>query len=200
MFATSSFPIVPLAEIRTPFEDIKGPDKDDSPSSQHSSPPRSRSASPSPAGPSAAKSTVAFVDLAAQFPAVISRLCMLSNKLKPLSGECSFTIAVELRDQPTGEAPIKHSMPWIPSEPGLQRASNTGPSEEVQDKSDTAAQDRSRPPKARKGEYLGGTRTTPVRSIEAGPFTMEVWVEEGRGKLELIDSSKASGTSSETRS
>lgn len=34
------------------------------------------------------------------------------------------------------------------------------------------------------GKDLGGVRTTPVRSLEAGAFVMEVWVEEGRGKFE----------------
>lgn len=37
--------------------------------------------------------------------------------------------------------------------------------------------------KSRKGKDLGGVKTTPVRSLEAGAFRMEVWVEEGRGKF-----------------
>ena len=37
---------------------------------------------------------------------------------------------------------------------------------------------------SKKGKDLGGVRTTPVRSLEAGAFVMEVWVEEGRGKFE----------------
>lgn len=36
---------------------------------------------------------------------------------------------------------------------------------------------------SKKGKDLGGVRITPVRSLEAGAFIMEVWVEEGRGKL-----------------
>ena len=36
---------------------------------------------------------------------------------------------------------------------------------------------------SKKGKDLGGVRTTPVRSLEAGAFIMEVWVEEGRGKF-----------------
>ncbi|MCJ1384545.1 hypothetical protein MMC17_007662 [Xylographa soralifera] len=39
---------------------------------------------------------------------------------------------------------------------------------------------------SQKGKYLGGGRTVPVRSVEAGPFVMEVWVEEGRGKAEAV--------------
>ena len=34
-----------------------------------------------------------------------------------------------------------------------------------------------------KGKDLGGVKTTPVRSLEAGAFVMEVWVEEGTGKF-----------------
>ena len=33
-----------------------------------------------------------------------------------------------------------------------------------------------------RGSDLGGVRTTPVRTVEAGEFVMEMWVEEGRGK------------------
>lgn len=39
--------------------------------------------------------------------------------------------------------------------------------------------------RSRKGKDLGGVRTTPVRSLEAGAFKMEVWVEEGRGKFQV---------------
>ena len=37
-----------------------------------------------------------------------------------------------------------------------------------------------------RGKYLGGVKTTPVRAVEAGPFIMEVWVEEGKDKAEAI--------------
>ena len=37
---------------------------------------------------------------------------------------------------------------------------------------------------SKRGQDLGGVRTTPVRSLEAGAFRMEVWVEEGRGKFQ----------------
>ena len=28
------------------------------------------------------------------------------------------------------------------------------------------------------GKHLGGTRAVPIRNVEAGPFVMEIWVEE----------------------
>ena len=42
-----------------------------------------------------------------------------------------------------------------------------------------------------RGRYLGGERTVPVRSVEAGPFVMEVWVEEGIGKEKAVRKAKA---------
>ncbi len=38
--------------------------------------------------------------------------------------------------------------------------------------------------RSRKGKDLGGVKTTPIRTLEAGAFRMEVWVEEGRGKFQ----------------
>lgn len=32
---------------------------------------------------------------------------------------------------------------------------------------------------------LGSVRTTPIRSLDAGAFVMEMWVEEGKAKLAL---------------
>ena len=37
-----------------------------------------------------------------------------------------------------------------------------------------------------RGRFRGGVRTTPVRLVEAGPFVMEVWVEETHAKAEAI--------------
>jgi mitotic spindle assembly checkpoint protein MAD2B len=33
------------------------------------------------------------------------------------------------------------------------------------------------------GKDLGGIRFTPIRTVEAGTFRFETWVEEGRAKL-----------------
>lgn len=37
--------------------------------------------------------------------------------------------------------------------------------------------------KSEKGRFLGGNRTLPVRAVEAGPFLMEVWIEEVDAEL-----------------
>ena len=67
-------------------------------------------------------------------------------------------MAIELRE--AAEKPIGHPQPWVPSQMGLQSGDGEG-----------------------RGEDLGGVRTTPVRRVEAGEFVMEMWVEEGRGKV-----------------
>ena len=38
----------------------------------------------------------------------------------------------------------------------------------------------------KRGRDLGGIRTTPVRAVEAGAFVMEMWIEEGRAKDDII--------------
>ena len=44
-----------------------------------------------------------------------------------------------------------------------------------------------------RGSDLGGVKTTPVRTVEAGEFLLEMWVEEGRGK-EVEGGSQSQGT------
>lgn len=67
------------------------------------------------------------------------------------------------------EAPIGNPQPWVAAEPGLQRERDGGEGGDGEGKT---------------GRDVGGVKTTPVRSLEAGAFVMEVWVEEGRGKFE----------------
>ena len=38
--------------------------------------------------------------------------------------------------------------------------------------------------KSQKGKFISGAQTRPVRSVEAGPFVMEFWMEEAVGKEE----------------
>lgn len=56
----------------------------------------------------------------------------------------------------------QHPQPWVPAEPSLQ----TG----------------TRYESTRKGTELGGVRSVPVRSVEAGEFVLEMWIEEGKAK------------------
>ncbi|KZZ95383.1 REV7-like protein [Moelleriella libera RCEF 2490] len=83
----------------------------------------------------------------------LARLAHTGQSLDALpDGECTFTLAVELRD--SAEAPIRHPQVWIPSEPDNQAAGN-------------------RPP----GTTTLASSTVPVRSVQAGPLFFECWVE-----------------------
>ena len=115
-------------------------------------------------------STVSLADLAEQFRGAMQKLAFCGSTLGPLPTNCSFTVCIELK--PDGEAPIdQSSTPWIPSQPSLQ----PNVKGENQGTSDTAGS-------GTIGKDLGGVKTKPVRSLEAGAFLLEVWVEEGKAK------------------
>lgn len=122
-----------------------------------------------------------WTDVGEQFRGVLKRLSHAAEKLDPVPAGCTFTVAVELRDEappPIGvritfllpttccdgaqrtDKQTQHPQPWIPSQANLQKPG---------------------------GVDLGGSRTTPVRSVEAGPLFFECWVEEGRAKDILKD-------------
>ena len=110
------------------------------------------------------KAGVKRADIEEQLRGTIRRLDYACSRLTPLPEDCTYSIAVELRDEPGVDPPIGHPQPWIPSEPSLQTGEK-GESEEI-------------------GRDLGGVRTVPVRLVEAGEFVLEAWIEEGRGKFE----------------
>ncbi|KAJ2967718.1 hypothetical protein NUW58_g10384 [Xylaria curta] len=96
-----------------------------------------------------------------QLRAAVRRLAYVGEKMAPLPEACTFTVAVELRDE--AQAPIGHPQPWVPTQPNLQ----------------TVSRDQKIP-----GEDVGGAKTTPLRAVEAGPLFFECWVEEGKAKLD----------------
>jgi mitotic spindle assembly checkpoint protein MAD2B len=102
------------------------------------------------------------------------------GKLKPLPEDSSFTLAIEIRDEDDVHPPLGSEGAWIAAEPGLQREregkESAGDGDEGGCEYGQGA--------SKRGKDLGGVRTTPVRSLEAGAFRMEVWVEEGRGKFQ----------------
>ncbi|CZT47168.1 related to MUS-26 protein MUS-26, involved in DNA repair [Rhynchosporium secalis] len=102
-------------------------------------------------------------DIEEQLRGTIRRLDYACSKLTPLPENCTYSIAVELRDEPEIEPPIGHPQPWIPSEPTLQTGER-GDSESI-------------------GKDVGGVRSVPVRLVEAGEFVLEAWIEEGRAKF-----------------
>lgn len=130
-------------------------------------------------------SNTALADLAEQFRGAMQKLALCGSSLTPLPAGCSFTVCIELKAD--GEAPVSHSStPWIPSQPSLQPAATVvaevGGAKGGDHGTANESRDRS---KRNIGSDLGGVRTTPIRTIEAGAFMLEVWVEEGKAKANI---------------
>lgn len=124
------------------------------------------------------------VDLEEQFRAALTKLnASGAGALKPLPPHCTFTVAMELKDEEAVDPPIGHPQPWIPVQPSLQAAKSR--------KSGGLAGG-----EGRRGDDLGGAKTTPVRAVRAGEMMFEMWIEEGKAKLEMerlgINSSNSS--------
>ncbi|CAN8102608.1 unnamed protein product [Discula destructiva] len=107
----------------------------------------------------AGTAAINWTDVDEQLRGAVRRLAYAGEKMDNMPEGCTFTVAVELRDQAV--APIGHPQPWIPSQSGLQPASQN---------------------RQQKGRDVGGASTTPIRAVEAGPLFFECWVEEGRAK------------------
>lgn len=104
------------------------------------------------------------------------------GRLKALPEDCSFTLAIALRDDKAVEAPLRRGeegSQWIAAEPRLQKRSGDAAEAQAEDTTGQTEFEGRKP----LGRDLGGVRTTPVRSLEAGAFAMEVWVEEAKGKF-----------------
>lgn len=126
------------------------------------------------------------VDLEEQFRAIFARLSFCSSTLAPLPQNCTFTVCIELKDELGVDPPIGHPQPWIPAQPSLQAADKEQRAEIGRDGTGQSGSER-----RVKGSDLGGVRTTPVRSVEAGEFVMEMWIEEGKAKSEPLDSQRS---------
>ncbi|KAK4211561.1 DNA-binding protein [Rhypophila decipiens] len=105
---------------------------------------------------------VSWPDVDEQLRGALRRMTYAAEKMDPLPEGCTFTVAVELRDE--GVAPIGYPQAWIPSQPNLQPESRHI---------------------ATQGDDLGGAKTTPIRSVGAGPLYFECWLEEGKAKKVL---------------
>ncbi|KAI1468841.1 DNA-binding protein [Daldinia caldariorum] len=116
----------------------------------------------------AAEGKVNWANVDEQLRATVRKLAFAAEKMSSLPEGCTFTVAVELRDE--GEAPIRHPQPWIPSQSNLQTRSRDNPTP---------------------GQDIGGAKTTPLRTVEAGPLFFECWVEEGKAKEQLSSQSSS---------
>lgn len=93
------------------------------------------------------------IDLEEQYRATLSRLSNSSTKLKPTPPGCTFTVAIELRNE--GEPPIGHPQAWIPVQPVNENGANNG-------------------------QQSKESLTIPVRAIAAGDMMLEMWIEEAK--------------------
>ncbi len=163
IFSTASFPRIPPSETRTTFapDSINTEDPDDPPTD----PTITKRFDPPPTS-----------DLPEQFRATFARLSTSLTGLRPLPEDSSFTLAIQLRDEDDVDAPLGGEGGWVAAEPGLQK--------ERQGRRQVDAGNTNGLKQSRKGKDLGGVKTTPIRTLDAGAFRMEVWVEEGRGKFQ----------------
>lgn len=151
------------------------------------------------------------VEMSHSFRGLLARLSFLNGRLKKLPKHCSFNVVIELKEE--APVPSGHSQPWIPSEPS-QQVSASYSSHDTEDEppnieshdsefregGEAADSNAEGPGNAaaaaadathqkdktawKRGEDLGGARTTPIRTVEAGEMLFEVWVEEGKAKFE----------------
>ncbi len=98
-----------------------------------------------------------MIDIEEQLRGTIRKLAHVAEKLPPLPTACTWSLAVELRDDAT--APLGHPQPWIPSPPVLQKTKDKRTGETP------------------KESVMAGAKSIPVRAVEAGIFTMDSWVE-----------------------
>lgn len=134
------------------------------------------------------------VNLSEQFRAALIALTTRTSTLAPLPPNCSFNISMELKDEVHVDPPIGHPQPWIPVQPSLQK---TGRQATIRDEFEEEEFETGRRTKD-EGEDLGGAKVTPIRTVQAGVFRFETWIEEAKAKLQSIqgDSTKTSFASS----
>lgn len=132
-------------------------------------------------------------DLSEQMRAALISLTTRCAQLSPLPEKCSFNISMELKDEADVDPPLGHPQAWIPVQPSLQKTGRRNDKRaRVEDESEGGStQESKEQDKRNMGEDLGGVRITPIRTVEAGTFRFETWVEEGRAKFEDAEKGKA---------
>lgn len=146
--------------------------------------------------------------LSQQFRAALLALTTRTSRLAPLPAGCSFTVSMELKDDPSVNPPVEHPQKWVPVQPSLQKTGVGGArdADGARDAGASASGERSisasasqpTQPSSNEGTDLGGARVTPLRTVEAGVFRFETWVEEGKAKFDMINKAKAKAKSTST--
>ncbi len=177
MFDVSTFPVVDKKErnMEIDWEDNSSPEHSGNESNtEYDAKSRGK-------GKQKALDADVDVDLSEQFRAAFMLLTTRTSQLKPLPPNCSFNISMELKDESDVDPPIGHPQQWIPVQPSLQKTGRKGISQDGNEEHESAT---STSGDGREGGDLGGLKVTPIRSVEAGVFRFETWVEEGKAKLE----------------
>ena len=187
MFDVSSFPVVDKNERNMEIEwDYDSSEANESDAEDDN--PRKK-------GKQKALDTDVDINLSEQFRAALLSLTTRTTQLSPLPPNCSFNISMELKDGGDMDPPIGHPQPWIPVQPSLQKTGRKATSQDEDEEEEVEAGNQQ---SNKEGQDLGGVRVTPIRSVEAGVFRFETWVEEGKAKFEgrSDDSAKTSSASS----
>lgn len=96
---------------------------------------------------------VPTIDMDEQFRATMSKLANCSSRLRKLPEDCTFTVAIELKNE-SGRPPIGHPQPWIPVQANQPKTSSLNAPDST---------------------------VIPVRSVAAGDMIFESWIEEAFG-------------------
>ncbi|KAI8936325.1 hypothetical protein NX059_006741 [Plenodomus lindquistii] len=128
------------------------------------------------------------VNLSEQFRAALLSLTTRTAQLSPLPSNCSFNISIELKEEGHVDPPIGHPQAWVPVQPSLQRTGRNVTSRDEDDEEEFELGKRRGKPE---GRDLGGARIIPIRTVQAGVFRFETWVEEGKAKFEAQEDDSA---------
>jgi mitotic spindle assembly checkpoint protein MAD2B len=69
-------------------------------------------------------SVLPLVDMEEQFRATMSKLANGGSSMKQLPAGCTFTVAIELKNE--GTAPVSHPQPWMPIQPAAHEVQAKG--------------------------------------------------------------------------
>ena len=111
-------------------------------------------------------------DLTEQLRATLSALSSCGSRLKSVPVGCTPGFAVEMVDGPDVEVPIRGGRGWVPVAGGLQKTRGGDGSGGILNGTTDAD----------KKPYKHRPSIVPLRSVDAGEFVFEMWIEEGAAK------------------
>lgn len=143
---------------------------------------------------------LAIVDIEEQLRATLSKLSHATSRMAKLPEGCTYTVAVELRDDPSAlpplavrlsvsslTSPICH-LRYVKSPYQPHGFSKSLTNKHCQHPQPWIPSQPSLQPSLKTSAQihptdLGGEKSTPIRLVESGEFILETWIEEGRAKF-----------------